>query len=1416
MIERLIAFSIRRRAWVIGASALFALCGIWAVLHTPMDAVPDLSENQVLVYAEWPGHSPAQIDEHVTFPLSLELEGLPGVRSIRASSEVGFSLIHLIFQDRVSFESARRRVQDRLGQLETELPEGVAPRLAAEGIPTGQIFWYTVAGAGRDLAELRSIHDWSVAPRLRSVAGVAEVASVGGFVLEYHVELDPERLLALGISADQVMDTIRNANATPGGRVLQGATAEYVAQASELLSAESLDAPTARKEITDRLASLLLPLPDGRSLPLSEVARVVVASAPRRGVFEADGNEVVGGVVLMRVGENPLEVTRRLRERIREIQPGLPSGVQIIPCYDRTPLIEGAVGTVTRTLIEAMCVAALCVLVILRHFRASAVIALALPLAALGTFVIMAALRLAGIVDIQTNIMSLAGIAVSIGVLVDGSIVVVENVMFRLRARFGNNPVRGDLTPAITEACATVGRPVFFSILIMLVSFLPVFALGGIDGVMYRPLAFTKTFALLTAAGLAVTLVPALASVLIRGRLRSEEESGIVRSVVSVYRPILAWLLDRPMPLIWIVTSTLVLGAAPVGNRPLFLALLGAAVVVLGCVARDAGRAAFAICALVGVALVAEFAVRPLGTEMRLPLDEGMVMDMPITIPRASVTQSGDDLKARDMALCRFPEVAMVMGKAGRAETPFDPAPLDMIETMIEFRPREHWPRRRMQTSEARRHARRAWSELQAAKIVGPSDGANADEIFEEALKTATFRFDAVQREYCFHRNAELTTALQSLQKQLLASLLVDEMTASGALDRRPSAAEIAAAADRHSTEPHDFAHAPTVEHVELHATHLRAALQALAGEPRANAVPSSGSWSAAWKSVGNAVGISVPSEVDRFQRALEKQYRQQWTEHISKLNHELYARTPATWTRVIVAELLDRLPVIDSEVVRIRQQIAEARSKPPAPHAVGSGHHAGGMPGYTEFALIDPYPPLDRLQQHLAAELSRHVMLVAHDPESLAAFGGEMDLALQMPGWTNVWTKPIQNRVDMLSTGVNTDVGVRVMGRRLDDVVEASEAIAAVLREIPGAADVIADPVRGKGYLHVSPDPVRAAAAGARMDEVNELLALALGGRVVGHSLENRERHPIRVVLDPRWTGSADAIQQIPLPVHNGPTIDCIPLGTLATVETVDGPATVKSERGLIRNYVRMNVRERSPMAFVADARRVVTSRVQLPAGVHVEWTGQYEHTSATLQRMVYLAPIVVGLILLILYLTYHDWADACLMLLAVPGALAGGVLFQWLLGYKFSVAVGVGYIACFGMAASTGIVMLVYLRDSVARAGGLESLSLPELREAVLNGAVHRLRPKLLTEATTILGLAPMLWSTGVGAEVIRPMAAPVLGGILVADEVIDLLLPVLFYWVRRQRWLRLQQTADSAFSSESPESVSSPVCSVTASQS
>jgi Cu(I)/Ag(I) efflux system membrane protein CusA/SilA len=412
-----------------------------------------------------------------------------------------------------------------------------------------------------------------------------------------------------------------------------------------------------------------------------------------------------------------------------------------------------------------------------------------------------------------------------------------------------------------------------------------------------------------------------------------------------------------------------------------------------------------------------------------------------------------------------------------------------------------------------------------------------------------------------------------------------------------------------------------------------------------------------------------------------------------------------------------------------------------------------------------------------------------------VSGFGSEMDRVLQMPGWTNVWTMPIQNRVDMLATGVNTAVGVRVLGGNLEEVVRTSEEIAAVLKQVPGAADVVADPIRGKGYVEVRPDRDKLARLGITVDDVNEVVETALGGKVPTTVVAGRERFPVRVRYGRDWRTDEEALKDVLVPISprqaNSAYANAaeIPLNQLADIRVTEGPATIKSENGLLRNYVRLNVRGRGEVDFVDEARRVVAEKVQLPAGVFVEWTGQFEHQVRARATLLTVMPIVIGVIFLMLCLTYGDWMDAVLMMLAVPGALAGGVFFQWLFGYKFSVTVWIGYIACFGMATSTGIIMLVYLREAIARAGGLERMSLTRLRQAVMDGAVQRLRPKLLTEGTTIIGLAPMLWATGPGAEVIKPMAAPVLGGILVADEIIDLFLPVLFYWVRRWRWEKLQ---------------------------
>jgi len=752
MIDRIIAASIRRRGLVVFASLALAALGLLAIRETPVDAIPDLSEDAVIVFADWPGHSPREVEDQVTYPLSLGMQGLRGVRSVRSSSDFNFALIHVILDDSTGVAEGRRRVAERLGRMGGDLPPGVVPRLGPDSPATGQIYWYTVEGKGVDPGRLRSIQDWYVRPRLASVEGVAEVAGVGGFPIEYQVSVAPYRLRARGVTLAEVVEAIARSNATVGGHSIQKGDAEYLVRGVGRLGASAGGGDAASAIVRD-LEGVLLPGPGGEAVRVGDVATVAVGPGPRRGVLEKDGGEAVGGVVLMASGENPLEVTRRIKAKVHEIAPGLPPGVSIVPFYDRTPLIEGAIGTVCGALVEAIVAASACVLVVLLHVRASFVVAVTLPLAVLGSFAIMAVLRRLGVADIQANIMSLSGIAISIGVLVDSSVVMAENVLHRLREQFGDAPARGDLRALVSSACVEVGRPIFFSVVIMLLSFLPVFALGGIEGKMFRPLAFTKTFALLTVAGLAITLVPALCSICLRGRIRREEDSPIVRGVAEVYRPTLAYLLDHPSPLALVLGATFLVGLAPIGSRPLLLTTLFAAIVAAWTTARGWRGRASGTALIVLVALTAESSMTPIAREFLTPLDEGMVMDMPITVPRASVTQSGDDLRARDMVLCRFPEVEMVVGKAGRADTPTDPAPMDMIETMVNFRPRDLWPRRALAGPDARRQAGRVLGALVdrgLARPVADPAGAVAGSVAEVMP-----RFDAQVREYAYLRNAE-------------------------------------------------------------------------------------------------------------------------------------------------------------------------------------------------------------------------------------------------------------------------------------------------------------------------------------------------------------------------------------------------------------------------------------------------------------------------------------------------------------------------------------------------------------------------------------------------------------------------------------------------------------------------------------
>jgi Cu(I)/Ag(I) efflux system membrane protein CusA/SilA len=1362
MIDRVIDWSIRNRWVVIAVTLVIAVLGAYAARQTPVDAIPDLSENQVIVYAPWPDHGPPEIQQQITSSLSAQLQGIEGVLTIRASSEVGFAILNVVFGDDVGIARARARVAAKLSQVQG-LPAGVHAEMAPEAPATGQIFWYVLVAPQLDLEQLRSLQDRIVGPRLADVAGVAEVASVGGFQAEYQVQIDPQALAEHELTIQDVSDSV--------GRV------------SRPVRTGRETRPT---EIVNELRATSISTADGKRVPLSELAHITVGPLPRRGIFEMDGVEAVGGVVMMRYGANPLEVTELLEQRLEEVEAELPHGVTILTVYDRVRLIHSALETVSSTMLEAMLTASLCVVVVLLHFRTSLVISLTLPLTVLGSFLMLWCLRALGWQEARTNIMSLAGLVISIGVLVDSSVVIAENVVHALRERFGDAPVCGDVRHLVAQACRGVGRPVFFSVLVMLLSFIPVLGLSGLEGKMFRPLALTKSFALVAAAIFAITVVPALTTFLVRGRLRREEDSWLVRSALEVYRPVLTYLLDRPAALACVIGTTFIMGFAPLGNDVLNKLVIGIALICTGLLTTSwFGRAAAWGTLLVAALLMQQ--VRPLVWERIPPLDEGTAMDMPITIPRITTAQAGDDLKMRDMVLCRFPEVDMVMGKAGRAETATDPAPIDMIETMVMFRPHEFWPRRKLSPNDAQRQAARIRDELLAEEVVDRA--ALTPELLQAAVDAVMPRFDAQLREYCYQRNKAHAHDTAYALRVHLAERLLARLGGMGQLTRPATPADIAHLAEgghQHASGTHTPTWRDLRRNIRLAVEEAEKIQLVAADNDLLNRPPG---WLASVANLGLACLSEAPQTLSTALAAdLQAEHDRLWRRHLLQLNDELLGRAAGVYTRLMLEELLEHIPAEKDDVRHHLQDLQRARTAKPVAAAGGAHHHGDVSPE------VRRSPTLDAIQLRLSERFAAGLLLRPNDRRELGGFGGEMDLALQMPGWTNVWTRPIQNRVDMLSTGVNTDIGICVLGDDLDAVVSASQQLAEVVNRVPGASQVVADPIRGRPYLTVDVKDSELTARQVSRDDVDATLELALQGRAVARQPVEEGQLNVRLALLPHAQRDPAHLSKLPLLSSHASTSETVTLGDVADIRYRDGPTNIKSENGRLRNYVRLNVRGRDPHAFIEEARQTIAAQVALPPGVSLKWTGQFEHQQQSQLRLALLIPIVLALIFALLVWTYHDVADSMLVLLALPGALAGGLFMQWLCGTSLSVTVLVGYIACFGMASSTGVIMLVYLREAVAKAGGIEKLSVAQLRSAVLSGAVQRLRPKLLTEATTVIGLAPMLWATGIGSEVIRPMAAPVLGGILVADEVIDLFLPVAFYWVRRWRWQRLQQAAES----------------------
>jgi len=1317
MIEGIVEWSIRNRFIVILAAFVVGVAGFRAMMTMPVDAIPDQSENQVIVFTDWMGRSPQEIEDQVTYPLSVNLQGLAGVKVVRSSSEFNFSMISIIFDESVDYYFARQRVIERLSIASTFLPTGVTPYMAPDATAVGQIFWYTVEGENQDLGELRSIQDWYVRYQLNSVPGVAEVASVGGAPREYQIDIDPNKLRAYGVSLGEIYAAVSRSNSSVGGRVIHKGNAEYLIRSVGWI-----------KGVED-IKNTVVAERNGVPIYVKTVATVQLGPGFKRSVLEKDGREVVGGVVLMRFGENPLEVTRKVKEKISTLSAGLPDGVRIVPFYDRTPLIHKALETITDTVKEELAISTVAILLIMGHLGGAFVVSITLPLAILISFLLMK------FFGIPSNIMSLAGIAISVGILEDQAVVMTENAAHHLTRRFGNRRITGDVLDTIIPACRTVGRPIFFSVLITILSFLPVFALSGRSGKMFHPLAWTKTFALIGVAVLAITVVPALIPIFLRGRIKSEDDSWLVRTMISIFKPMLSWLMGHPTLVCWLFA------------------------IILGCGYLASTR---------------------LGHEFMPPLDEGSILDMPTSVPRMSVTQATADLKARDAVLRAFPEVLSVVGKAGRAETATDPSPLDMVETIINLYDRALWPKRKLKFEDALQQTRAALANLEAKGIVKAGlSKEDREGLLNEAAMEVVSGVDATLRDLALRRIKEFRPELgQALVGETVDSLLARveprlKRRMPTAVEREEIVHSLAAVyGDRLALDPQldDVTAVVTEASKRLVAT-------AVLAENSALLLPPPSTWEHVKETAYELIGSQPETLFTRIHSHVVEAHDARMKARIKSLNWELFdAAVPvATWSAL--EQLTDR---------------AKARN----------------------LTARDAEPEeLKTLRASLEKPFSDRLFLWRKEKQDLVA---EMDTALQVPGWGNIFTQPIINRIEMLATGVRTPVGVKVFGDDLDKIQAVSQEIAEVLRGVRGANGVVPDQVVGKGYIEVDIDRVKAARYGVQVGDIQDVVEVALGGKPLTMTVEGRERYPVRIRYARDFRGSEDDLKRLlvsgggasagmaadapggggmadskPAASTTGgaTTPPQIPIAEVANVRVVEGPSMIKSENGLLRAYVQLTVTGRDEVGFVEEARRVVAEKVKLPKGMYVEWSGQFENELKTRRTLSVVFPAVIAVIVLILYLTYKSWIDAMLMMTSVLGALAGGAIFQWLFGFNFSVAVWVGYIACFGMATETGIVMLVYLREAIEERGGLERIrSVDELREAILEGAIHRLRPKLLTEGTTIISIAPMLWASGVGAEVVRPMAAPVLGGLLIADEVIDIFLPVLYFAVQKWRWRRV----------------------------
>ena len=1013
MIAAIIRWS-ARNVFLVGLATLFVtVAGIYAVSRVPLDAIPDLSDVQVIVYTEFPGQAPQVVEDQVTYPLTTAMLTVPKSRVVRGLSFFGVSFVYVIFEDGTDIYWARSRVLEYLNAASSRLPAGVTPSLGPDATGVGWVYQYVLRGSQMSLAELRTIQDWQMRFGLAKAPGVAEIASVGGFVKQYSVVIDPRRLQALGIPLSRIRDGIRDSNMDVGGRTLEVSETEFAVRGRGYL-----------KGLSD-LEQIVVKNEGGVPVLLKDVARVELTPDERRGITELNGEgEVVSGIALQRFGENALSVIQHVKDRLAEMAPSLPEGVSIEAVYDRSNLIYRAIETLKRTLIEESLIVALVCMVFLLHARSAFVAIITLPLGVLIAYICMWALGL------SSNIMSLGGIAIAIGAMVDAAIVMIENAHKRLERAPPGKPRR----EILVEAAVEVGPALFFSLLIITVSFLPIFALEAQEGRLFKPLAYTKTFAMGAAALLSILLVPALMTIFVRGRIMPEHKNPVNRFLIWVYRPVIRLALKFKAATILIA-----------------LAVLG----------------------------VSLWPASKLGSEFMPNLNEGTLFYMPVTLPGISVTKAAELLQTQDKIIKSFPEVELVWGKAGRASTATDPAPTEMIETVINLKPEDEWR----------------------------------------------------------------------------SGMTVDKLIA-------------------------------------------------------------------------------------------------------------------------------------------------------------------------------------------------------------------EMDKSLQFPGVSNAWTMPIKARIDMLSTGIRTPVGVKVYGKDLVEMEKLARKIEATIRKVSGTATAYAERAISGYYLNVDPDRAQLARYGLMIADVQGVIAMALGAEPVTTTVEGRERYTVSIRYPRDYRSTPETIAtDVLIPLPNGGTV---PLGEVAKISLAQGPSSIRTEDAQLALYIFVDLRDRDLGSYVADAQKAVAAEVNFPPGYYATWSGQFEYYQRAKARLQVVVPVTILIIFLLLYLNFRRITETLIVMLSVPFALVGGFWLMWWLGFNFSVAVAVGFIALAGVAAETGVVMLIYLdnalterKDQRRREG--HPFTGNDLYAAIMSGAVERVRPKMMTVAAIMAGLLPIMWSHGTGAEVMQRIAVPMIGGMV-----------------------------------------------------